>query len=110
MDRNLLNLFFYAWLSFVAAGVFFFILNRNAQLKIKAWLPFLGAAGALMFFWVWLGSRPGLVLYTFGAGILLFVAVIAWNTRFCLQCGATVFSRSGLTPRKACSKCGSTLE
>lgn len=108
-QSNLLQMSYWLWLGAVVVGLLFFVFNRSAQKKRKLWPLFLVTAGAFMFLFAWIASRPGPVFYTLGVFILLFVAVLSWVTKFCGQCGVTVFSRSGLLPRKVCPKCGATL-
>lgn len=106
MDQDQLNVLMNVWLCLVGAGALFFVFSRSARFKSRAWAPYLLGIGSVLVSLAWLAGFRGPILYTFATFVLVFVAVLAWGTRFCSSCGSTALSRSGLTPQRSCSKCG----
>ena len=107
------GIFFALWL--VLAGLtlaswLFFWRNRDAQLKRKIWRLGTAISGTIFVLFVLLASWPHVQIVFF---MLPVVALITWlnlrNTKFCDQCGATLFNHNWFSTIRYCPHCGATL-
>jgi len=112
-----LNCFIGTWIVLGVGGFFVFHFGKNAAFK-KKWFPrFAICAGILFIFFSctinFLGTRSIGSLRDFVflvPAIVLIIYLGIKTTKFCDECGATLYRRNWFSPMKFCSKCGAALD
>jgi len=109
-----MNNFFYFWISWLVIGVcsfLFFRYNKNAGLK-RFIFPFvLTFINLLFLYFVWTEmNSEGPFLYIFTFGVILIAVSNYRRTKFCSNCGATVYGGSIVSSPSECHECTSRLE
>ncbi len=98
------------WVVFGLFASAFFFVSKNANLKRKAWPPFM-IAGALVFLgfsWT-MGFSARMFFFELPVvALITFLNVRAM--RFCDACGKTNTTQNHFSPARFCSKCGASLE
>jgi hypothetical protein len=107
------NNFFYFWLCWLGLGLgsfLFFHFNKNAGLK-RFILPFfLVFAGAVFLYIVWLEIRD-IKIFFVAAGFTAIITFLNFRkTRFCNNCGSTVYGRKLIARPKECPRCETALD
>jgi ribosomal protein S27AE len=101
--------FLLAWSVLAILLFFFYQFNRNVELKrsLHPWI----VSGISFLFWLFLLylGFPNRIIYLSLLGLALAAFLNIRLTRFCGNCGRTIFNR-GFLKAKFCPNCGNCME
>lgn len=101
--------FLAAWAIVGLAAAAFFMLNKNAQIKRKAYIALVIGADIVLACFIWASGAP-IGFVALAVGVMAFGAWQAIRfTRFCGACGANNFPQGQFQARTECKKCNAPL-
>ena len=104
---------FYFWLCWMGLGLgsfLFFHFNRNAGLKRLIFPLFLIFANAIFLYVVWLIMKSPGILVAAAAVTIVINFINFRKTRFCNNCGRTVYGGDLIARPKECPHCENALD
>ena len=109
MRQETFPIFFVVWIALGVAGFFLFYVSRNVQFKKKYFPWYVILAGVLFVFYALGMGLPSEMLYFMVPVVVLITFLNIRSTKFCDNCGRTIFKQTWFTRVEYCAKCGAKL-